>query len=91
MAKLLRPAQAGTVESSDILVSIAPAAAGTGIRIDLESATMRQFGEHIKTLICHILQDAGIEDAAVHANDKGAVDFVVMARVKTAIMRAMSA
>lgn len=88
MAKLLRPAQAGTVESSDILVSIAPADDGAGISIDLESATLQQFGEHIRNLITQIVQEAGIQDAVVHANDKGAVDFVVMARVKAAIIRA---
>lgn len=49
--KLLKPAQAGTVESSDILIMLAPAAAGTGIQVELTSPTMQQYGAHIKQLI----------------------------------------
>ena len=88
MSKLLTPAQAGTVESSDILIMLAPAAAGTGIQVELITPTMQQYGAHIKQLIIATLEAAGITDAQVHANEKGALDYTIEARVKTAIKRA---
>ncbi|CAK7015623.1 MAG: Citrate lyase acyl carrier protein [Desulfovibrio sp.] len=88
MATVNKAAQAGTLESSDMLVSIAPAPNGSGIKLELVSATMLQYGDHIKALITRILHDAGVTDAEVQANDKGAVDWVIEARVKTAIARA---
>jgi len=91
MSKLHKPAQAGTLESSDMLVAISPAPQGTGVRIKLVSPTMQQYGEHIRGLILGVLQECGVTDAEVDANDKGAVDFVIEARVKTAIQRAAEA
>ena len=88
MLKLVKPAQAGTLESSDMLVAVAPATAGTGIRLDLVSSAMQQYGEHIKNLITGIFTEYGVTDAVVQANDKGAVDCVIEARIKTAILRA---
>ena len=88
MLKLRKAAQAGTVESSDIQVSIAPASSGAGIQLELVSPTLQQYGEHIKALITKILKDEGVNDAVVQANDKGAIDCVIEARVKTALGRA---
>lgn len=90
MAILLNPAQAGTVESTDILIMIAPAEPETGITIELTSPTMQQYGEHIKALILKIVQEQGVQDAMIHANEKGALDCTIEARVKTAIARAMA-
>ena len=88
MSKLLKAAQAGTVESGDALVSLSPAEPGTGIQVELISPTMQQYGAHIKELIKSILIEAGITDAKVYANEKGALDYAIEARVKTAIARA---
>ena len=88
MLTLHKAAQAGTIESSDILVSIAPAPAGTGIQLDLVSQTMPQYGGHITKLITGILEEQGVADAMVQANDMGAIDLVIEARVKTALGRA---
>lgn len=90
MTKLLKIAQAGSVESSDILIMLAPAAAGAGINIELVTPTMQQFGEQIKKVIMKICREHGIDDAIIHANDKGALDFTIEARVTTAICRALS-
>lgn len=88
MAKLLKPAQAGTVESTDIMIMLAPAQEGTGLQVELTSPTMQQYGEHIKNLIVKTVKGQEVEDAIVHANDKGALDCTIEARVKTAIKRA---
>lgn len=91
MPTVRKPAQAGTIESSDMLVTISPAPQGAGVSITLTSPTMRQYGDHIKGVIRRVLNDCGVDDATVDANDKGAVDFVIEARVKTAIQRAAEA
>lgn len=89
MNKLLKASQAGTVESTDILITLTPAEQGTGIQIELTSPTIQQYGEHIKKLISKTLEAHGIIDAKVHANEKGALDYTIEARVKTAITRAI--
>ncbi|MDF2874725.1 MAG: citD 2 [Sporomusa sp.] len=88
MTRLLKPAQAGTLESSDILIMLAPAEAGAGIQVELHTPTRQQYGEHIRSLIVKIFEAQGIQDAIVHANEKGALDYTIEARVKTAIKRA---
>lgn len=89
MVKLNKPAQAGTVESSDILIVVSPAEPGAGITIELTSPTLQQYGEQIRALILKTLQDLGVTDVSIHANEKGALDCTIEARLKTAIARAM--
>lgn len=91
MAILKKAAQAGTLESSDMLVNIAPAPSGAGITVQLVSPTLQQYGRHMKNVIHGVLAECGVTDAIVDANDKGAVDFVIAARVKTAVLRATEA
>ena len=85
----LRSAQAGTLESADILIMIAPAEPGVGIQIELVTPTMQQYGAMIRQAIEKVLAANGIVDARVHANDKGALDYTIEARVQTAIDRAV--
>lgn len=89
MSKVLKPAQAGSVESSDILITLTPAEPGAGISVKLTSPTMQQFGAHIKNLIIKTLVSVGISDVNVQANEKGALDCTIEARVKTAAKRAL--
>ncbi|MGZ0042530.1 citrate lyase acyl carrier protein [Paenibacillus ottowii] len=77
---------AGTLESSDIMISIEPN--GTkGIEIELKSTVENQFGNQIRKVILETLQEMGIEHAYVQANDKGALDCAIKARVMTAVNR----
>ena len=77
---------AGTVESSDILITLEPG--GDGIAIHLDSAVEKQFGGQIRAVISETLQELGIRQATVTAVDRGALDCVIRARVKTAAYRA---
>ena len=88
MSKLFKSAQAGTVESGDILIMLAPADIDTGIKIELVSPTMQQYGKLISNLITETLIAHDIKDAQVHANDRGALDCTIKARVITALQRA---
>ncbi|ERL65221.1 citrate lyase acyl carrier protein [Schleiferilactobacillus shenzhenensis] len=83
-----KTALAGTLESSDIQITLAPAASG-GIQIDLDSAVASQYGDQIKKVITAALQGLGITDALVKAVDKGALDCVIKARTIAAGQRAL--
>ncbi|QJW47249.1 citrate lyase acyl carrier protein [bacterium BFN5] len=82
--------QAGTVESNDALITVAPAKQGDGIKIDLESPTIQQYGHQIKAVIREVLQCYQITDAMVVVNDRGVLDCTIRARINTAIERAMT-
>lgn len=87
MGTVRQAAQAGTIESSDILITLSPAEAGSGIQIDLVSPTLKQYGERMKAVIRKTLLASGMEDVQVNANDKGALDYTIEARTLTAIER----
>ena len=89
MSEIIKSAQAGTLESADILIMISPAEPGTGLQIELVTPTMKQYGAMIRQAIEKVLTAGGIKDARVHANDKGALDYTIEARVQTAIDRAV--
>ena len=89
MSEGLRSAQAGTLESADILIMIAPAEPGAGVQIELVTPTMQQYGAMIRQTIEIVLAANGIVAARVHANDKGALDYTIEARMQTAIDRAV--
>ena len=83
----IKPASAGTLESGDILVRIAPASSD-GLSIELESSVAAQFGGQIRKLITETLEGLGVEKADVTAVDKGALDCTIRARVTAAAVRA---
>ena len=85
--KVLKAAVSGTMESSDIMVTIEPKSEG-GIELELTSSVMQQFGRRIEEVIRETLQGLGVENAAVNAVDKGALDCTVRARVSAAALRA---
>ena len=77
-------AVAGTMESSDAYVEIEP---GKGISITLESVVEAQFGADIRRAVSQVLMEQGVENAAVHVVDRGALECVLRARVETAVIR----
>lgn len=85
--QLIKTAVAGTMESGDIMVTIEPKDSG-GVTLELSSSVMQQFGRQIEAVIRRTLGELGVEHAAVHAVDKGALDCTVRARVSAAAFRA---
>ncbi len=85
--ELKKPAVAGTMESSDIMVTLRPNE-GCGIELDIQSDVKATFGEAIEASICEVLAEFGVTDAHVAVVDKGALDFVIRARMQCAICRA---
>ena len=85
--ELKKPAMAGTTESSDVMVMLRPNLAG-GIVIDLKSDVMVSFGDAIEATVRDVLKEFDVADAQVSIVDKGALDFVIRARMECAICRA---
>ena len=83
----LKHATAGTMESGDIMIQIAPCEK-EGLNIDLQSSVAYQFGDQIRKVIAETLEGLGITRAEVHATDKGALDCTIRARVTAAAVRA---
>lgn len=78
-------AVAGTLESSDVYVMVAPAET---LEIEIQSVVYQQFGDQIRRSIQEVVQAMGVESGKISVNDKGAIDCVIKARVETAIKRA---
>ena len=85
--KITKVAKAGTLESNDIVVMVMPAEK-PGIELELESIVMQQFGDRIREVILETLKKLGVEDVRIKAQDKGALDYTIEARVETAVKRA---
>ena len=83
--QIVKPAAAGTMESSDVYVEVEP---GTqGLQLHLESVVAQQFGQAILETVREVFAENGVENANVRVVDRGALDCVIRARVETAILR----
>lgn len=81
-----KPAKCGTLESNDIFIMLTPSE--DGIEIELESVVEKQFGDHIREVIKSKLEELGVKSAIVRAQDKGALDYTIKARIEGAVKRA---
>lgn len=85
--EIVKAAKAGTLESSDILVMVAPNS-NRGIELELESVVLKQFGDDIRHTIFDKLKELNVQNIKIKAEDKGALDYTIRARVETAVKRA---
>lgn len=84
--KILKPAMAGTLESSDCLVTVEMGE--DGIDLNLESVVMNQYGNQIRRVVYETLERLGITDIKISIVDKGALDCTIKARIEGAVFRA---
>lgn len=80
-------AHAGTLESSDAFVQVA-LLDEEAIEVVLESSVEEIYGDDIIELIHTTVEEMGVSRVSIHMQDKGALDFVIKARVQAAILRA---
>ncbi len=85
MNDIIRRATAGTLESSDVFVTIEPCE--EGLHIDIDSVVKAQFGQAIRAAAEDVLKEMGVQHAALTITDRGALDCVIRARVETAVLR----
>ncbi|MDR1903681.1 MAG: citrate lyase acyl carrier protein [Treponema sp.] len=84
--EILQNSVAGTLESSDIMISLEPGK--DGVEIELQSIVEKQFGREIRRAITETLAELGVDKVKVNAVDKGALDCTIRARTKAAVYRA---
>lgn len=86
---IVKNAQAGTFESSDILIMIEPGESGKGRNIELTSSVDIHYRDSILEVINYTLDQFEVADIHLIAKDKGALDATIAARVETAVKRAL--
>ena len=85
MEKIICRATAGTLESSDVFVTLEPHEAG--LEIEIDSVVKNQYGDAIRAAVEDVLKEQNVTAARVSVVDRGALDCVIRARVKTAVLR----
>ena len=78
-------AMAGTLESSDALVTVEPGE--DGVELELTSSVMNQYGRQIRATVLETLDRLGVTQGRVTVVDKGAFDCTIKARVECAVLR----
>ena len=83
--EILKPAIAGTLESSDAQVTVEPGQ--DGIELSLTSSVMNQYGRQIKATVLETLERLDVQHVRITVVDKGALDCTLKARVECAVFR----
>jgi len=84
--EIKRPAMAGTMESSDVQISVRPIS-GSENQIIINSPVKIQFGHIIEAVVLKVLEKLSVQGVEVNVNDRGALDATITARLQTALMR----
>jgi len=84
--KITQAAVAGTLESGDVMIRIAPLNADIDLQIN--SSVEKQFGDAIRTTVLDVLARYDVKAAQLTIDDKGALDCILRARLETVLARA---
>ena len=85
--EIKKPAVAGTMESSDCMVTVEP---GEGkVDFSLESSVINQYGNQIRKVVLQTLENLDVKDVKISVVDKGALDCTIKARVEGAVFRSV--
>ena len=85
MRRIAKKAQAGTMQSSDLMVFVEP---GDALRVEIDSTVKKQFEHLIRERVDAVLRRHEVTTGTVRISDRGALDYAIEARVETAIRRA---
>ncbi len=77
-------AVAGSLESSDVMISVAPSET---LAVSITSVVMAQWGREIEAVVREVLTANEVTCANVSVHDKGARECTIRARLKTALAR----
>ena len=81
---IVEKAQAGTMQSSDLMVFVEPA---DTLTLEIESTVLKQFGHLIRAKVEQVLAACGVTKGTIRISDRGARDYAIEARVRAAIAR----
>ena len=82
-----KAAKAGSLESNDLMIMIEPS---DKLEITINSVVKEQYGDKILKAINEVLDEEGVTKANIVIEDKGALDFTIRARMRTAIERSQN-
>ena len=82
---IIKPAQAGTMQSSDLMIIIQPA---EELTVEIESTVKQQFEHLIREQIETVLQQNEVTSGTIRINDRGALDYAIIARLEAGLKRA---
>ena len=82
---ILKKGQAGTMQSSDLMVIVEPA---SELTIEIESTVKKQFEHLIRARLEQVLAKFGVESGRISVSDRGALDYAIEARLEAALQRA---
>lgn len=85
--KSVRDSIAGSLESSDVLVTISPAST-PAVNLEVESIVIKQYGARIRAVAEELIAATGLRGAKLRIQDRGALECTLRARLETAIARA---
>lgn len=83
-----KSAIAGTLESSDALVTVEP---GEDLEINISSSVLNQYGRQIRATVLETLERLEVKNGRVTIVDKGALECTLKARVECAVFRSCDA
>ena len=84
---ILKKGQAGTMQSSDLMVIVEPT---NELTIEIESTVKKQFEHLIRAKLEETLVKHGVKTGKVSISDRGALDYAIEARLEAALQRAGS-
>lgn len=82
---VLKKGQAGTMQSSDLMVVVEPA---EELIIEIESTVKKQFEHLIRARLEQVLAKFEVTTGRISVSDRGALDYAIEARLEAALMRA---
>jgi citrate lyase subunit gamma (acyl carrier protein) len=85
--KIIKPVLAGSLESNDVLITLRPSPRDV-LELEIESIVSEQYSDRIREVVEEVLGTYGVESGLVIVQDRGALDFTLRARMKTAVLRA---
>ena len=83
--KILKKGQAGTMQSSDLMVTVEPA---DELTIEIQSTVKKQFEHLIRAKLEEVLARSAVTAGRVSVSDRGALDYAIEARLEAALHRA---
>ena len=83
--KIVKKGQAGTMQSSDLMVTVEPA---DTLTIEIQSTVKKQFEHLIRARLEQVLGKLGVASGKISVSDRGALDYTIEARLEAALNRA---
>ncbi|MES9935194.1 MAG: citrate lyase acyl carrier protein [Sedimenticola sp.] len=86
MLRIRNKAQAGTMQSSDLMVFVEPS---NTLHVEIESTVQKQYEHLIRECVDGVLRRMNLSRGRVIVSDRGALDYAIEARVETAVRRGL--